>query len=88
MNFFAHPPRKNTGNAVAGLRRTSFRIPALLKWMVVAAIAGAVTFSCFVGNMGLAAMGNAYRLNGAMVGATLGTLGVAVLWSAFYKKRN
>ena len=56
------------------------RLPRVLQWLFGAACLGALAMSVFVGDMGLALMGTAVGLSGALIGAILGGVAVLVPW--------
>lgn len=58
------------------------RLPLVLQWCFGAASLGSFVGSVFVGNIGLAAMGTAIGVSGALVGAILGLLSVVGSWAA------
>ncbi len=56
------------------------RLPLVLQWMSSGICLGSLIMSVFVGDMGLALMGTAIGLSGALIGAILGGIAVLVPW--------
>jgi hypothetical protein len=57
------------------------RLPLALQVLFGSTSLGAILMSCFIGNMGLAAMGGAVAISGVAAGAMLGALAVLLPWA-------
>ena len=66
------------------------RLPLVLQWLFGSICLGAFAMAAFVGNMGLALMGTAIALSGAVIGGVLGAVAVLVPWgtAAVYRAKR
>ena len=74
--------RRNLATPLFWIWRQFRRLPTILQWAFGAACLGSIAMSALVGDIGIAAMGTAIGVSGAMIGAVAGAAVAFGTWAA------
>ena len=90
MNTFIKALFRTSATVASTSWRQFCRLPFLAKLLISGSLAGVILFVGFIGGMGLAVMGTAYSITGALlvaVGAVIGAITTFVVWAGAWLTR-